>query len=162
MAAAGTVDEAAVASVLTHPYFALPPPKSPRPQTTSANGSPPTVRSPRKSTEDGAATLTAITAATIAASIRLLPRAAPRASSRRAAGTRNPVLMRMLAERLAPAVVETADCGRLVGGLRSRRRPLPIWRCAGLRGLPLTFPTTTGVPRAMTGGLLASAARPAA
>jgi anhydro-N-acetylmuramic acid kinase len=158
-AAAGTVDEAVVASVLSHPYFALPPPKSldrnDFRQWLAAEGT-----LARKSTEDGAATLTAITAATIAASIRLLPRA-PVSVIAAGGGTRNPVLMRMLAERLAPAVVETADAvGWSADALEAQAFAYLAVR--SLRGLPLTFPTTTGVPRAMTGGLLAKAARPAA
>ena len=158
-AAAGTVDEAVVASVLSHPYFALPPPKSldrnDFRQWLAAEGA-----FARKSTEDGAATLTAITAATIAASIRLLPRA-PVSVIAAGGGTRNSVLMRMLAERLAPAVVETADAvGWSADALEAQAFAYLAVR--SLRGLPLTFPTTTGAPRAMTGGLLANAARPAA
>ena len=60
-----------------------------------------------KSTEDGAATLTAITAASVARAVSVLPRP-PTTWIVAGGGTRNPTLMRMIAERLAPANVETA------------------------------------------------------
>ena len=68
-AAAGKVDEAAVASVLAHPYFARRPPKSLDRNAfhhwVAEDG-----RFAKKNTEDGAATLTAVTAAAIAAAVR--------------------------------------------------------------------------------------------
>ena len=64
---------------------------------------------PKSSTQDGAATLTALTvAAVVAAATSLLPRP-PASWIAAGGGTRNPTLMRMLEERLAPASVETAD-----------------------------------------------------
>src|SRR5439155_10562153 len=63
-AAAGKVDAAAVARVLTHPFFSRPPPKSldrnAFRQWVAEEGGLAT-----KSTEDGAATLTAVTAASV-------------------------------------------------------------------------------------------------
>jgi anhydro-N-acetylmuramic acid kinase len=69
-------------------------------------------------------------------------------------GARNPILMRMLAQRLAPAMVETADAaGWSADALEAQAFAYLAVR--SLRGLPLTFPTTTGVATPMRGGLLA-------
>ena len=68
-------------------------------------------------------------------------------------GARNPTLMRMLAQRLAPASVETADAvGWSADALEAQAFAFLAVRT--LKGLPLTFPTTTGVPRPLTGGVL--------
>src|SRR5437667_184808 len=67
--------------------------------------------------------------------------------------TRNPTLMRMLAERLAPAQVETAGAvGWSADALEAQAFAYLAVRT--LKGLPLTFPTTTGAPRPLTGGIL--------
>jgi anhydro-N-acetylmuramic acid kinase len=68
-------------------------------------------------------------------------------------GARNPTLMRMLAERLAPATVETAGAlGWSADALEAQAFAYLAVRT--LRDLPLTFPTTTGVPQPMRGGVL--------
>src|SRR5260221_2854882 len=72
-AAAGKVDEAAVARVLKHPFFATPPPKS-LDRNAFRHWVTEEGRLASKSTQDGAATLTAITAAAIAHAITVLPR----------------------------------------------------------------------------------------
>jgi anhydro-N-acetylmuramic acid kinase len=156
MAAQGQVDEAAVARVLRHPFFTRKPPKSLDrndfrhwlAEEGGLNG---------KSTEDGAATLTAITAAAVAAAVDQMPRP-PASWIAAGGGTRNPTLMRMLMERLKPASVETADA---VGwsGDALEAQAFAYLAVRSLRGLPLTFPTTTGVPVPMTGGLLAEGLR---
>ena len=98
---------AAIARLLAHPFFAQPCPKS-----LDRNDFREWVAAhaglAEKSTEDGAATLTALTAATVARIVAVLPRA-PQSWIVAGGGARNPTLMRMLAERLAPARVETAD-----------------------------------------------------
>jgi anhydro-N-acetylmuramic acid kinase len=151
-AAAGQVDEAAVERILAHPFFAKPPPKSldrnafhhwiAQDETLSG-----------KSLEDGAATLTAVTAAAIARAIGLFPRA-PASFIVAGGGSRNPVLMQMLSERVAPASVKTADAvGWSADSLEAQGFAYLAVRT--LMGLPLSFPTTTGVPQPMTGGVLA-------
>lgn len=151
-AAAGTVDESAVRRVLAHPYFSRRPPKSLdrnafRHWVAEEGGL------AKKSTEDGAATLTAITAAAVAGAIAQLPRA-PASWIAAGGGTRNPTLMRMLTERLAPARVESAAMiGWSADALEAQAFGYLAVR--SLRGLPLTFPTTTGVPEPMPGGVLA-------
>jgi anhydro-N-acetylmuramic acid kinase len=62
--------------------------------------------------------------------------------------------MGMLKERLTPVVVETADAvGWSADALEAQAFAYLAVR--SLRGLPITFPTTTGAPRPLTGGELA-------
>jgi anhydro-N-acetylmuramic acid kinase len=151
-AAAGRVDEAAVARVLAHPFFDQPAPKS-LDRNAFHHWIAENEKLAGKSVEDGAATLTAVTAAAIARAARLLPRM-PATFIAAGGGIRNPVLMRMLAERLAPASLTTADA---VGwsGEALEAQGFAYLAVRSLHGLPLSFPGTTGVPRPMPGGVLA-------
>jgi hypothetical protein len=91
--------------LLRHPFFAKPPPKSlDRNEFRGWVGT----AFDSGSVEDGAATLTALTATAAARIVPLLPRV-PKTWIVSGGGARNPTLMRMLAERLAPARVQTAD-----------------------------------------------------
>ena len=150
-AAAGRVDENAVKRVLSHPFFARPAPKSLdrnafRHWVAEEGGL------AGKSTEDGAATLSAITAAAAARSIEALPHV-PRSWIVAGGGTRNPTLMRMLAERLSPAPVGTAgDVGWSAEALEAQAFAFLAVRT--VKGLPITFPSTTGVAQPLTGGVL--------
>jgi anhydro-N-acetylmuramic acid kinase len=149
-AAAGRVDETAVARLLTHPFFALPPPKS-----LDRNDFRALVGDALEGggVEDGAATLTALTASAVARVVPLLPRA-PASWIVAGGGARNPTLMRMLAERLKPARIETAhEVGWSIDSLEAQAFAYLAVR--SLRGLPITFPGTTGVSRPLTGGVLA-------
>jgi len=151
VAARGCVDEAAVARVLAHDFFAHRPPKS-----LDRNAFREWVAEQAAladmSLEDGAATLSAITAATVAAIVPHLPEA-PRSWVVCGGGAHNATLMRMLTERLAPARVETADeAGWNADAIEAQAFAYMAVRT--LRGLPITFPTTTGAQKAMTGGVL--------
>jgi anhydro-N-acetylmuramic acid kinase len=156
-AAAGRVDEMAVARILAHPFFAKPPPKS-----LDRNAFHHWVAEDEKlagrSVEDGAATLTAVTAAAIARATTLLPRM-PTGFIVAGGGIRNPVLMRMLTERLAPSTILTADA---VGwsGDALEAQGFAYLAVRSLNGLPISFPATTGVPQPMTGGVLARPSTP--
>ena len=148
-AARGRVHEDFVARVLADGFFALPCPKSlDRNAFAYAN-----LGLPDFSTADGAATLAALTAASVRRIVAHLP-AAPKSWIVAGGGARNPTLMRMLAERLAPAPVETADA---VGWSSQsiEAQAFAYLAVRALNGLPLTFPTTTGVPNPMTGGIIA-------
>ena len=150
-AAAGKVDDDAVARVLKHPFFAKPPPKS-LDRNAFRHWAMEEGRLTEKSTEDALATLTAITAASVAHATKVLPRA-PAGWLVAGGGTRNPTLMRMLAQRLAPVSIETAGAvGWSADALEAQAFAYLAVRT--LKGLPLTFPTTTGVPRPLTGGVL--------
>src|SRR5215831_1093482 len=150
-AAAGTVDQAAVERVLKHPFFARQPPKSldrnAFRQWVVEEG-----RLTGKRTEDGAATLTAITAAAVAQGSKLL-HYPPKTFIAAGGGTRNPTLMRMLKERLAPAGVETASAVDWSADALEAQA-FAYLAVRALKGLPLTFPTTTGVPQPLSGGVV--------
>ncbi|WP_371345770.1 anhydro-N-acetylmuramic acid kinase [Ancylobacter sp. IITR112] len=147
-AAAGRVDEAALGRLLDHPFFARRPPKS-----LDRNEFRAWVEGraglDAMRTEDGAATLTALTAACVAAVLAHLPRR-PRRLIAAGGGAHNPTLLRMLGERLG-LPVDTADAvGWSTDALEAQAFAFLAVRA--LRGLPLSFPTTTGVPAPLTGG----------
>jgi len=149
-AAAGHADEAMVAQLLVHPFFAAPPPKSlDRNDFRSLVGD----TLDNIGLEDGAATLTALTAAAVARVVAHLPRP-PASWFVAGGGARNPTLMRMLAERLAPARIESAhDAGWSIDSLEAQAFAYLAVR--SLRGLPISYPGTTGVKAPLTGGVLA-------
>jgi anhydro-N-acetylmuramic acid kinase len=148
-AARGRVDEVFIARVLSDRFFDWPCPKSlDRNAFAFAN-----IGLPDFSVADGAATLSALTAAAVARIVPHLP-APPRAWIVAGGGARNPTLMRMLAERLAPATVETADAV----GWSSQSIEAQAFAYLAVRtrnGLPITFPATTGVAEPMQGGVIA-------
>lgn len=146
-AARGTADEQWIAAALQHAFFAAPPPKSLDRNAFAA------LKLPVMAVSDGAATLTAFTAAAIASIIPLLPQP-PKRWIVAGGGANNPTMMRMLAERVAPAQVATAAS---VGwsGDAVEAQAFAFLAVRSMRGLPLTFPATTGVATAMTGGILA-------
>ncbi len=148
-AAKGRVDESFVAHVLANGFFSQPCPKSlDRNAFAFAN-----IELPNFSVADGAATLSALTAASVARVVPHLP-APPRAWIVAGGGARNPTLMRMLSERLKPATVETADA---VGWSSQsiEAQAFAYLAVRTLNGLPITFPATTGVMQPMRGGTLA-------
>ena len=151
-AAKGHVDAEAIERLLTHPFFARACPKSLdrndfREWVAQHTGL------AEKSVEDGAATLTMLTAATVACIVEVLPRV-PKTWIVAGGGARNPTLVRMLKDQLAGARVETADqVGWSIDALEAQAFAFLAVR--SLKGLALTFPTTTGVPRPMQGGVLA-------
>ena len=147
-AARGKVDEAFVARVLTRSFFDLPCPKSlDRNDFALAN-----VGLSEMPVADGAATLSALTAASVARVVPHLP-AAPKAWIVAGGGARNPTLMRMLAARLSPATVETADAvGWSSQSIEAQAFAYLAMRTLG--GLPITFPQTTGIKQPMTGGVV--------
>jgi anhydro-N-acetylmuramic acid kinase len=145
-AAGGRVDAATVEAVLKQPFFSKTYPKSLDRNDFSVDLS-------GVSTPDGAATLTALTCAAVARVVEHFP-LAPRSWIVAGGGALNPTMMRMLAERLAPAIVETADTvGWSVASLEAEAFAFLAVR--SLDGLPLTFPGTTGVATPLAGGVLA-------
>lgn len=150
-ASQGQVDEDAVTRVLMHPFFAQKPPKSlDRNDFRAWVGS--EARLADKSMVDGAATLTAITAACVAAIVPMLP-APPRSWIVAGGGAQNVTLLRMLKQRLAPATIETASAA----GWDSdsvEAQAFAYMAVRHLHGLPITFPTTTGIAKPMPGGVL--------
>jgi anhydro-N-acetylmuramic acid kinase len=147
---AGRVDEGALATLMQNPYFDMAPPKSlDRNAFSRAAVS-------HLSTVDAAATLAAFTAASVASATRFLP-SPPRNWIVCGGGARNAAILRALSG-LVDASVQTAD---EVGWSSSMMEAQAFAYLAvrALKKLPLSFPSTTGVPRPMTGGVIA---RPAA
>jgi anhydro-N-acetylmuramic acid kinase len=145
-AARGAVDEAWVTEALRLPFFASPPPKS-LDRNDFAK-----LEIGDVSPADGAATLTAFTAAALARIVPLLPKA-PASWIVAGGGARNPTLLRMLRERLAPASVESADVlGWSADAIEAQA--FGFLAARSMQGLPLSYPTTTGVPAPMSGGVL--------
>jgi anhydro-N-acetylmuramic acid kinase len=150
MAAAGRADERMIERLLQHPFFALSPPKS-----LDRNDFRGWVGDTLDGigVENGAATLTALTSAAVAAIVPHLPRP-PATWIVAGGGARNPTLMRMLAERLAPARIESGhDAGWSTDSLEAQAFAYLAVR--SLRGLPISFPATTGAPQPLAGGVLA-------
>jgi anhydro-N-acetylmuramic acid kinase len=124
-AASGTIDEKMIERLLAHPFFALKPPKS-----LDRNAFRGWVGDTLDGidVENGAATLTALTAAAVARIVPHLPRL-PANWIVAGGGARNPTLLRMLTERLAPARVESAHAvGWSIDSLEAQASL--IWRCA--------------------------------
>ncbi len=149
LAATGTPNKNFVARMLDHPFFEQRPPKSlDRNAFALAN-----IELPEFSVPDGAATLSALTVETVARVLSHLPEA-PRTWIVAGGGARNRTLMRMLAGRLAPATVETADqAGFSADAVEAQAFAFLAVR--SMRGLPITFPTTSGAPRRLPGGVMA-------
>jgi anhydro-N-acetylmuramic acid kinase len=147
-AARGRADERLIGAVLEHPFFTRPLPKSLDRNDFALEA----FDLSGLSVADGAATLTALTAATVAHIVPLLPQA-PKTWVVAGGGARNPTLLMMLADRLAPASVETAGAlGWSADALEAQAFAYLAVRT--LRGLPSTFPSTTGTRQPVAGGIL--------
>jgi anhydro-N-acetylmuramic acid kinase len=147
-ASKGKVDQKALRDLLAHPFFAAPPPKSldrndfdSRPVESLA-------------IEDAAATLTAFTAASLAAVLPFLP-SSPTVAIVCGGGARNKSLMRELADRLPCPVVASETFGWSSDAMEAQAFAYLAVR--SLKNLPITFPMTTGVKKPMPGGILARA-----
>ncbi|MBK8176873.1 MAG: anhydro-N-acetylmuramic acid kinase [Rhodospirillales bacterium] len=146
-AAAGRIDGARVMQWLRHDWFRRPPPKSlDRNAFDFVLGA-----IAGMSTESGAATLTAFSARALALALPLLPDS-PRRWLVCGGGRHNPTLMQMIAD-IAGAPVEPVEA---VGwrGDAIEAEAFAFLAVRSLRGQPLSLPSTTGTPRALTGGRL--------
>lgn len=147
-AAAGTVDQAALAALLAHPYFDAPPPKS-------LDRDDFDVQAVEGLTlEDGAATLTAFTVAAVVRAAGLLPEPPVRWLVT-GGGRRNPTMMEMLSDALSVPVLPVEEAGWDGDALEAQAFAYLAVRSR--RGLPLSWPETTGVPRPQPGGRLFTA-----
>ncbi len=148
LAGRGKVHEDYVSAYFRHNYFALSAPKS-----LDRNAFDGTLVEPL-STEDGAATLTAFTAAAIARAREHLPEE-PRMWIVAGGGRRNRTLMSMLAGYVQGAVVPIEALG--FNGDAVEAEAWAYLAVRSLDGLPITFPGTTGAPAELTGGVLSRA-----
>ena len=146
LARAGRVDRAALKVLLAHRYFELPGPKS------LDRYDFPLDPVEHLSLEDAAATLTAFTAETVALGVKLCS-ASPRAVIACGGGRHNPALMQAIAERLDAPVMVAEDLGWRGDSIEAEAFAYLAARTR--RGLPISFPGATGVPRPMPGGRIA-------
>ena len=146
-AAQGRVNVVWVARTLTHPFCLKPPPKSLDRNDFAY------LDLGDMTPADGAATLTAFTAAAIARIVPLLPKP-PKSWVICGGGARNHTMMRMLRARLPGATVEAAETlGWASDAIEAQA--FGFLAARGMKGLPLSYPATTGVPMPMTGGVIA-------
>ena len=145
LAARGRVHEGLLMQLLDHPWFDVPAPKSLDRYDFNAS----MVRG--LSLEDGAATLTAFTANSVARSLKQLP-VMPERLIACGGGRHNPTLMSMLNEFVPCHVVSAEQVGWRGDSIEAEAFALLAART--LRGLPISWPKTTGAPNPMTGGRL--------
>jgi anhydro-N-acetylmuramic acid kinase len=145
LALAGHASAAHVARFLRHPYFARKPPKSI--DRDEFQGTVPD----DLGLADGAATLTEISAAAVAAATRHFP-APPREWLVCGGGRRNPALMAALARVLLAPVRPVEAVGWDGDALEAQAFAYLALR--SVLGLALSLPGTTGVPHPVCGGRL--------
>lgn len=146
LALRGHVDEMRLAAALEHPYLKAPWPKSLDRFDFGwqwAEGLGPA---------DGAATLTAFTASAVGKALDLLPQR-PKKLIVCGGGRRNPAIMQMLKTRAHVDAVPAEDAGWRGDAIEAECFAFLAVRV--MRGLPISFPTTTGAKVPMTGGRLA-------
>jgi anhydro-N-acetylmuramic acid kinase len=149
LAATGQVAEDALAKLMADDYFGRPPPKSLDREAFDialVSG---------LSREDGAATLTAFTAAAVAAGAAHFPEPILRCLVT-GGGRHNATLMAMLAGRLDAPVEPVEAVGWDGDALEAQAFAYLALRA--IDGLPLSLPSTTGVKQPTTGGVLHRAA----
>lgn len=143
LAAGGTVDDELLAMLLSEPYYALPAPKTTGKELYHADYLADRLRGrARPRLEDLVATLTALTARTVADAVRGRELVVVSGG-----GTRNPALMGMLRAQLPGASVSTSDDL----GLPSAAKEALAFAVLGaltVHGLPGTLPSCTGARRA--------------
>lgn len=145
LAGSGKVDRARVERFSEHRYFAVKPPKS------LDRGDFNDAWAEGLSVADGAATLTRGTARAIALAARHFPMPVAQWVVS-GGGARNPTLLKAIAEETRGKVVTADSLGWNGDALEAQAFAFLAVR--SLRGLPISFPGTTGAPRPLTGGRL--------
>jgi anhydro-N-acetylmuramic acid kinase len=143
LASAGRINDSVLAKMLQHPFFGRVPPKSLDRLDFNADAV------ARLSAEDGAATLTAFSAAAIAGSREHFPE--PATTWVVCGGGRlNPRLMAELRARVNAPVLSAEDAGWRGDFIEAEAFAYLAVR--SIKGLPLSLPTTTGVRQPTIGG----------
>ncbi len=145
LAKRGRVNEDALARMLAHAFFDRTPPKSLDRLDFTAK------EVEGLSPEDGAATLTAFTAAALARAREHFPEPATTWIIC-GGGRHNPALMDQLRKRLNVDVLPADEVGWRGDFIEAEAFAYLAMR--SVKGLPLSLPTTTNVPQPMTGGRL--------
>ena len=144
-AATGTIDRAVLAAMLDNPWFDAPPPKS-------LDRADFTIQPARGlGAADGAATLTAFTAATVALALDHLP-GRPTKIIVAGGGRHNATMMAMLSDACEIPVEPIESLGQ--NGDATEAEGFAYMAVRSIKGLPISFPGTTGVPEPLTGGRL--------
>lgn len=147
MALSGKIDERRLARLLDHPYLSAPYPKSLDRfdfLASMADGLGP---------DDGAATLTAFTVGAVGMALDILPQR-PKKLVVCGGGRHNPAIMQMLNTRIGVEAVQAEAVGWRGDAIEAECFAFLAVRVK--RGLPISFPTTTGAPHPLTGGELAA------
>jgi len=142
-ASVGRVNAGVLAGLLAHPYFRAPPPKSLDRFDFSLEPLEPL------ELEDAAATLVAFMAEGVKLGFETLGEA-PTEVIVTGGGRHNPEIMKALTERLPCPVTAAEDHGWRGDSIEAEAFAYLAARTA--KGLPITFPSTTGVKKPMTGG----------
>lgn len=145
LALAGKVHTGLLAQLMDHHWFSEKPPKSLDRYDFNAN------LARGLSVEDGAATLTAFSAAAVAAGIDQLPEKPARVIAC-GGGRHNPALMAALKGALSCPLISAEDAGWRGDSIEAEAFAFLATR--RMRELPFSWPMTTGVPAPMTGGQL--------
>lgn len=145
LAAKGHVNSLIVETFLENSFFKKAPPKS-----LDRNAFNNTIVS-RLEPHDGVATLTALTAQAIAAITIHLPNL-PKTWVIAGGGAFNLTLINMLKAALTTKMILASDLGWSLESLEAQA--FAYLGARHLKGLPLTFPSTTGVSKPVTGGVL--------
>jgi anhydro-N-acetylmuramic acid kinase len=145
LGATGRVGSAALAALMGDPYFDRPAPKSL--DRNHFNAAAACVE--RLGDADGAATLAAFTVESTAAALKHVPQA-PARWLVGGGGRHNPNLMRRLGQRLQVKVEPVEAIG--FDGDSIEAQCFAYCALRSRRSLPISFPTTTGAPKPMTGG----------
>ncbi|MDP9195456.1 MAG: anhydro-N-acetylmuramic acid kinase [Pseudomonadota bacterium] len=141
----GKVHQGLIDRWLEHPYFSKKPPKS------LDRNAFPVSDLEGLSAEDGAATLAAFTVATIKRGVEHMPQR-PRRWLVTGGGRLNQAIMQGLRQTLQTPVDPVETVGWNGDALEGQAFACLAVR--SLRGLPLSFPSLTGVPEPMRGGVL--------
>ena len=147
LARAGTVDEKRLARLLNHPYLDTPFPKSLDRFDFGSD------MAKGLGDKDGAALLTAFAAACVGRGLDFLPQR-PEKLVVCGGGRLNPALMEALEIRAEVEVLSAEEAGW--DGDTTEAACFAFLGARVLRGLPISFPGTTGVPFPMKGGRIAA------
>ncbi len=145
LAASGKINKEMVDAFMQNPFFDEPPPKSLDRQDFNVRAR----AVDCLSDADGAATLSAFTVASVKVALRHVP-VVPKRWLVAGGGRLNVTFMRRLADKLGVPVQPVEDVGWSGDFLEAQ-----CFAYLAIRsrlGLPLSMPSTTGVPRPMTGG----------
>lgn len=143
LARTGKVDENILRELLSNPFF-----KKPAPKSLDRNAFVSSLWE-NLSVADGAATLTAFTAGSIAVSMARLP-SVPKRWILCGGGRKNIALVEMLQGVLQGSVEDIDTLG--LNGDAIEAEAFAYLAVRSVKGLPISFPGTTGVAQPMTGG----------